>query len=319
MNSAFCRPLRAVVALGLLLSLQGCAYLLPTVPPEVAQQADRQPSVELTQVPFYPQKEYQCGPAALATVFNNLGSKTSPDALVSQVYLPDRKGSLQIEMLATTRRNGYLAYPLPPTTEALFEALNNNTPPVVLMNLALPFYPMWHYAVLVGYDHKKQELIFRSGEEKRQQIELATFLKLWDRGQDWAFVVLDPKKPPPAFAKADTYLQAAAALEKPHPDLAFEAYSAGAARWPDHAGLQFAVGNALYGKNQFKQAEQHYRKALNAQPDFADAWNNLAETLWSQQKKVQARDAARKALAIGGEHASIYEQTAQKMGAKTAD
>lgn len=318
MNRAFCRPMRAVAALGLLLSLQGCAYLLPSVPAEVAQQADKQPSVELTQVPFYPQKEYQCGPAALATVFNNLGSKSTPDELVSQVYLPDRKGSLQIEMLATTRRNGYLAYPLAPTTQALFDALNSNTPPVVLMNLALPFYPMWHYAVLVGYDSKSQELIFRSGEQKRERIALATFLKLWDRGQDWSFAVLDPTKPPPAFAKADPYLKAAAALEKPHPDLAFAAYSAGAKRWPDNAGFQFAVGNALYGQNEFRKAEAHYRKALAAQPDFADAWNNLAEALWSQQKTTEAKDAALKALAIGGDHASVYEQTAQKMDAKNS-
>ena len=34
---------------------------------------------------------------------------TSPEQLSSQVYLPERKGSLQIEMAATARRHGMLA------------------------------------------------------------------------------------------------------------------------------------------------------------------------------------------------------------------
>ena len=57
-----------------------CAGLAPqttqlryTLPPALHEY------VELKQVPFFPQTEYQCGPAALATVLNASGVKVTPD------------------------------------------------------------------------------------------------------------------------------------------------------------------------------------------------------------------------------------------------
>jgi len=42
------------------------------------------------------------------------GKAIEPEALRPQVYLPDRHGSLQIEMLAAARRNGFVAIELKP-------------------------------------------------------------------------------------------------------------------------------------------------------------------------------------------------------------
>src|SRR5690606_15890104 len=58
----------------------------------------------LDNVPFFAQDEYQCGPAALATVLVADGVEVTPEELVDQVYVPARQGSLQIEMLAAPRR-----------------------------------------------------------------------------------------------------------------------------------------------------------------------------------------------------------------------
>ena len=66
------------------------------------------PLTELTRVPFFPQTIHECGPAALATVLNYSAATTTPDGLALEVYIPERQGSLQIEMLAATRRNGRL-------------------------------------------------------------------------------------------------------------------------------------------------------------------------------------------------------------------
>ena len=56
--------------------------------------------VELKAIPFYPQETHQCGPASLAMVLNAGGVKITPQELIPQVYLPQREGSLQVEMLA---------------------------------------------------------------------------------------------------------------------------------------------------------------------------------------------------------------------------
>lgn len=48
--------------------------------------------VELTNVPFFPQEDYQCGPAALATVLTWSGVNVTPEQLTPQVYIPERWG-----------------------------------------------------------------------------------------------------------------------------------------------------------------------------------------------------------------------------------
>ena len=104
------RPLLrgAAIIFGLFL-FSGCSVNPPI---ELAQitAADRDRLV--LQVPFFPQEKFQCGPAALAGVLAASGVEVSPEALVSEVYIPARQGSLQIEMKAAARRAGRIAYEL---------------------------------------------------------------------------------------------------------------------------------------------------------------------------------------------------------------
>jgi hypothetical protein len=65
---------------------------------------------ELEAVPFYPQEDYQCGPATLAMALSFSGLALQPEDLVDEVYTPSRKGSLQMAMIGATRRHGRLAY-----------------------------------------------------------------------------------------------------------------------------------------------------------------------------------------------------------------
>ncbi|TVQ74520.1 MAG: hypothetical protein EA372_02275, partial [Chromatiaceae bacterium] len=86
-----------------ILLLSGCATPLQTrdLLNEPPDELPRQ--VELDQTPFHPQELYQCGPAALATVLGARGLIVHPDDLVEEVYLPERQGTLQTEMLAAAR------------------------------------------------------------------------------------------------------------------------------------------------------------------------------------------------------------------------
>ena len=56
-------------------------------------------SVELDDTPFFAQRDFFCGPSALAMVLHRTGVNVKPDALVESVYIPERKGSLQVEMV----------------------------------------------------------------------------------------------------------------------------------------------------------------------------------------------------------------------------
>ncbi|WP_405234521.1 PA2778 family cysteine peptidase [Lentisalinibacter salinarum] len=137
------------------------------VGPEHQVLRDAGDPVELVRVPFFPQDEYQCGPAALATVLTHSGVDVTPAQLVSHVYVPDRRGSLQAEMLAATRSHGRVPYVLPENLAPILAELRDGHPVLLLQNLGLARWPVWHYAVLVGFDPAAEKVLMRSGITRR--------------------------------------------------------------------------------------------------------------------------------------------------------
>ena len=256
-------------------------------------------------VPFFAQKEYACGPASLAMVFSAAGLAVTPQDLLEQVYLPARKGSLQVEMLAATRRQGLLALTLPPSMSALLQEVAAGHPVLVLQNLSLPVYPVWHYAVVVGYDLERNTLTLHSGETERLEMSAFTFERTWARGNYWAMLALPPGQLP-ASDDAPHYARSAAALEAQHPKAARLAYAAGLARWPQDAWLHLGLGNTAYALHDLDAAAAAYQAALQWKPDFADAWNNLAQTQLDRGQHQAAKAAIARAVQLGGERLEDY-------------
>lgn len=290
----------------LCLTLAACASLPPDY--DAARLAPMPAQQELTEVPFHPQDEYQCGPAALATAFGSAGVERSPQALTREVYLPQRKGSLQPEMLATTRRAGLLAYRLAPQPSALLQEVAAGHPVVVLQNLRLALLPQWHYAVVVGYDLGDNTIVLRSGRDKRLTMSLAGFDRSWTKAGRWAFVALPPDQLP-ATAREDDVVAAAAALERASPAAARRAYQMALGAWPLNLAARIGSGNAAYAMHQLDAAQTDYRQATIDHPDAADAWNNLAQVLYETGQWQAARTAARRAVAIGGARLPTYAAT----------
>ncbi|HCD05301.1 MAG TPA: bacteriocin/lantibiotic ABC transporter, partial [Methylophaga sp.] len=110
---------------------------------QLNQQAFEPRMVELEDVPFFPQTQYQCGPAALATVMQYRGIDILPDTLTEQVYIPEKQGSLQIEMIAATRKQGLMPYPLAPDMEDLLTEVAAGNPVLVMQNLGYNWKPFW--------------------------------------------------------------------------------------------------------------------------------------------------------------------------------
>ena len=294
--------------------LGGCAapqtrQLLNT-PPPLPQ------SAELITVPFFPQQEYQCGPAALATVLNQAGVNVTPDELVPQVYLPERKGSLQFELLAATRRYGRIPYPLKPQLSALLTEVAGGNPVLVLQNLGLDTVPVWHYAVVMGYDLRDEEIVLRSGIEARHITPLSTFERTWARSNYWGVVVTPPDKLPKT-AEEQPYLEAVVTLEKQHRwQEAATAYNTVLKRWPQSLGAAMGLGNSRYALGDLPAAEAAFRSATQRHPDSGAAFNNLAQALADQKRWDEAEAAAQQAVAIGGRNIELFRQTLSEIQAK---
>jgi len=265
--------------------------------------------VLLSQVPFFPQEQYQCGPAALATVLQDSGILVSPEDLVAEVYLPNRQGSLQLEMLAAPRRQERISYLLDPTLDALINEVKAGRPVVVFQNLGLSWLPQWHYAVVIGYDLSSGMLILHSGTQKNYHLPLHTFERTWRRAGSWAFVVLRPGELP-ENADRLRYLEAVLALEPVAslPNVA-TAYEAGAARWADSPLFLTALGNLYYTQDNYPAAQISYQRLVDAHPDFAEGYNNLAVVLLRQGQHEAALMHIEQALALGGARIEAYRQT----------
>jgi len=237
------------------------------------------PAVELVETPFYPQTAYQCGPAALATALQSHHVDVTPETLSSQLYIPERKGSLQIEMTVAARSYGMLPYPLEPKISDLLIEIAAGNPVLVLQNLGFDWWPQWHYAVVIGYDIANTELILRSGSTERWQTTFKSFNNTWNRAGNWALVIV-PTGEIPATASTSTYLKTVYAFEETGLiRYALDGYRAATVAWPDDTSTWLALGNILFKANNSNEAVSALLKASRLSPDSVNVWNNLAYAL----------------------------------------
>ena len=267
---------RQAIGLGpiawLLLLTGGCATRPLLLPPTA-------PGAELAQTPFFPQDRYQCGPAALATVLGASGVIVTPQRLEPLVYLPGRKGSLAIEMQAVPRQFGRIAYRIEPELGAITAEVDAVRPVLVLHNYGLPFWPRWHYAVVIGHEPARQRLLLRSGRVAREAWSARQFMRAWDNGDRWAIVMLQPGELPVAPDKS-RYLEAAAAFEsRATPEQARLTFDAAVRHWPDEPLALIGRGTAHYLAQDYRPAISDYRAALALDGSRAAARNNLAMAL----------------------------------------
>jgi tetratricopeptide (TPR) repeat protein len=304
------------------MALGGCAIILPQTEALRAQRPAELPaSAELTQVPFFAQEEYQCGPAALAMALNAAGVNVTPEALIDQVYIPARKGSLQIEMLVSARRHGLVSYELAPQLTDTLREIAAGTPVIVLENYGFRIFPIWHYAVLIGYDLDQSQVIRHSGTHERQTMPIGVFEYLWKDEGRWAMVAVPPDRVPVTASEA-RYAEAVVALEKiGQVKNAHTAYNALLKRWPANLAGQMGRGNTAYALKDIAGAESAFRQATRDHPDAAAAFNNLAQVLAERGQLQDALAAAEHAVSLGGPLLAATQTTRdeirQKAGVKT--
>jgi hypothetical protein len=283
----FLRRARWLLAASVLV-LAGCGTLIPQTVGLRSDWPEGVPrQVELAQVPFFPQDEYQCGPAALAMVMNHGGARIRPEALVDEVWLPARKGSLQLEMLATPRRHGLVSYRLEPRYADLLREVAAGNPVVVLQDVGMML-PQWHYAVVNGFDYATGTIFLRSGLQVRQQMPFSYFERTWLAGGYWAMVVTPPDRIP-ASATEDRWLQALLGLARGKDrDATIVGYRAALARWPDSLPAAVGLANHLHARGSLDEAGAVLRTALQKNPQSAIVLNNLAQTLSDQGRNSEA-------------------------------
>jgi hypothetical protein len=253
-------------------------------PPLELSQVTSKDRLFLGGVPFYPQTEYECGPASLAGLLGAAGAPATPATLSPQVYLPDRQGSLQLELVAATRRAGRIPFVLDSTPTALVAQIEAGRPVLILQNLQTRDFPVWHYAVLVGFDTAANRVYLNSASEQGLAMGAPEFLRTWDWAGRWAMVALRPGELPADAQSADAasarFIEALLDFEAvAGATAALPAWESAQTRWPGEPLPYLALGNHAYADGDLQAAVSYYRRGLGYSAWHSALRNNLASVL----------------------------------------
>lgn len=282
------------------IGLSGCATWLDAGTAQTQQLLATPPAALprralLDATPFHPQTELQCGPAALAMLLGAAGRPVTPEALTPEVFLPGRGGSLQIELLGAARRHDTVSTVLPPRLAALLHEVAAGHPVGVMLNLGLSVAPLWHFAVVVGFDLDGEEVLLRSGQTRELHLPLSTFERTWARSEHWAFVALPPEALP-ATATLAAVRDGRLGFERAAPPArAVAAWHSAWQRWPNDIVIGMGLGNSQVAAGDTLAAMRTFEGLAQA-TDSAAAWNNLASLRLQTGDLPGARHAAQQAV-----------------------
>ena len=180
-------PMRPVPLFTALLGIALCAGCcsLVSVPPLDPLPRKR---VVLREVRYTPQQDdWDCGPACLTTVMRYRGSGLTLKQVMGQLKRSRSGGTLFIEMIYGARKNGLRAksYRNGGLNDLRRKVLARK--PLILMLRATPDIDKRdpkrrsHYAVAVGYDDDKREVILHSGAKSFTAMSYRQLQLQWGR------------------------------------------------------------------------------------------------------------------------------------------
>lgn len=275
------------------LILSGCA----THTEDIKAKLPNTPVSHIINVPFYNQAEFHCAPAALKMMTSFLDQDTPYDELVKMLYAPEAKGTFQNDVMAATRRLSLLALPVD-NMEEIIKELQDNRPVLIFQNLGLSWLPKWHYAVVVGYDLDKRELILHTGNYKNYPMSFRTFEKSWKRVHHWGYVLVTPGSIPMNSSETEM-IEATAGLEMAkNLNPAKTSYEAILQRWPGSLGALIGLGNVHFKLKDFNKSKDYFHKATILKPTSIGVWNNYAVALEAAGDMKEADKAKLKVIEL---------------------
>jgi predicted double-glycine peptidase len=134
-------------------------------------------------VPFYPQEDFQCGPASLTAVLNFWGVQITPEEIARDIYSPSARGTLTLDMIGYPAKKGMEVVHYQGSMDDLRKKIDSGHPMIVLVDLGFLIYQQNHFMVIVGYE--EDGVVAHSGKEPLKHIPLKSFMKTWAKTNYW--------------------------------------------------------------------------------------------------------------------------------------
>ena len=268
------------------LTTTSCVYWTPM---------SRTPAPNALVIPNVPMHKWDiksCGAGSLSSVLQHYGDPVSMDEW--QEKLPKTKGGvMSIDLVLAARERGFDAN-LVTGDRNLIEAEVRDGRPVILM-LQVIQYPgssldFFHYVVIDGYDPMRNLFRVQFGDGKARWATMARLEPAWKKTKH-ATIIVRPGDPAAPALRAAVRLEEEGKLA-----LAAHAYREIITQHPKSTLAWTNLGNAENQLGRRPAAEEAFRKALELDPDSADALNNLAWLLYEDKRYEEAEPLARKAV-----------------------
>jgi predicted double-glycine peptidase len=140
-------------------------------------------TVAIGDVPFFPQEDYQCGPASLAGVVHFWGCTADVREIAGEIFSKSARGTLTMDMSLYAERKGFTALQYPGDLDDLKSKIRTGYPLIVLVDYGFLAYHKEHFMVVIGYD--ADGLIVNSGKSEKLYVSNEDFLKTWRRTNNW--------------------------------------------------------------------------------------------------------------------------------------
>lgn len=257
------------------LTLVGCASGLREYSQIGEIKKEYQSIKVLADFPFVLQEENYCGPATLSMAFKYYDHDIDQEEISKSVFLKEGEGTYQTLMLREIRKNGFYAININ-HYEDMIKEINNDSPVIVFHNLGFDWYPLWHYAIVYGYDLDKEIFYVHSAAEKAKEWEMDKFERSWRRGDNWA-VVVNPVDKLSLTGSELEHMRSAAFIESFHgAEKAKIAYQKILEKWPNSLMANMGLGNVYLKENNKELALKFYLKAQKIDPENKVVKNNIS-------------------------------------------
>jgi ABC-type bacteriocin/lantibiotic exporter with double-glycine peptidase domain len=137
-------------------------------------------------VPFVPQTEDTCGPAALAMVLRFWGRSASHDALAAELGARELRGVAGSRLAESARSRGLTAVAYRGDLDQLRDYVGKGRPLVVAWDMGRG---RFHNVVVVGFDGE-DVVVHDPAQGAARTVKRATFEQRWAGAGHWTLLVM---------------------------------------------------------------------------------------------------------------------------------
>lgn len=132
-------------------------------------------------------ERYQCGPSTLASVLAFYGSTINEETISKSIYSPTAKGVLLHDLAWYARAQGYQAELRSGNLYDLKQLVEDQQPPIVLLDLGIASYRKAHFTAITGVTDGG---VFQLGDHRADEyVHMELFTRQWKRAGNQYLVI----------------------------------------------------------------------------------------------------------------------------------